>query len=88
MSSSLLNSAARGDLAAVKRILAEGGGDITEADKQGRTALLFAALNGHCKCVLWLLTEGGSSITEADEHGQTVWTHIKRRVQTSAPSEL
>jgi ankyrin repeat protein len=86
--SSLLEPAAKGDLEAVKRILANEGGNVKESDKQGRTALLWAALNGKFKLVLWLLTEGGSNILEADEHGQTVWTHIKRRVQTAAPAEL
>jgi ankyrin repeat protein len=43
----------------------EGGSQIQEAEKFGRTALLWASLGGHLSTVKWLLKEGGANIEDA-----------------------
>jgi ankyrin repeat protein len=74
--SGLLYYARIGDLAKMKRLLAEGRADITERDDEGRTALSWAAAGDHLATVRWLLNEGGSKITERDGGGRTAlaWT--------------
>jgi hypothetical protein len=71
----------------MKMLLAQGG-NVQVHDARGRTSLLVAAYRGHITMVHWLLVEGCASIKDIDEHGQTVWTFIKRRVQTAAAAEL
>ena len=68
---SLYNAARKGNLPRARWLLTEGGARVTEADANGKTALLCAAQNGHLDMVRWLLTEGGARVSETDRHGST-----------------
>jgi ankyrin repeat protein len=67
MSHQLLEAARNGDLAAIKRLHAEGV-DVTERDAYGFTAIILAAMHGHAATVKFL-QEAGASVTEKDDHG-------------------
>jgi hypothetical protein len=63
----LLDAAARGDLATIKRLLDEGA-RVSKRDVLGITALMAAALNGHSTTVK-CLQAAGASITEKSNIG-------------------
>jgi ankyrin repeat protein len=65
----LLLASASGDLAAVKKIIAEGA-DVNATDGTGRTALIEAAWAGHADVVKFLV-EKGAKVTIADNAGFT-----------------
>jgi ankyrin repeat protein len=67
----LLLSAVDGDLATIKRLLADGTADINERTRDGSSALTLAALEGHLSTVQWLLVAGGSRICEKNARGDT-----------------
>ena len=66
---SLIRASADGDLAAVKRLVAEGV-DINAADARGRTALLEAAWGGY-RDIVSLLLEKGAVVNRPDSSGFT-----------------
>jgi hypothetical protein len=69
--SGLLDAAFDGDLATVKRLLADGTASINECDEFGSSAFLVGAAGGQLATVQWLLELGGSSIGERDQGGRT-----------------
>ena len=66
----LCGAASRGDLAEVKRLLAEGVA-VDAKDGQGRTALTSAALAGHGKVVEWLIKQKADVNLLAGKGGDT-----------------
>ena len=66
---SIVRASAKGDLAQVKKLLADGA-DINSADLKGRTALIEAAWGGYTDIVK-LLVESGADIDCADSSGFT-----------------
>ena len=46
---SLIDASARGDVTAVKKLLAEDGADVNQANKYGWTPLWSASYNGHTR---------------------------------------
>ena len=64
---SIVRASAKGDLAQVKKLLAEGA-DINSADSKGRTALIEAAWGGYID-VVKLLIEQGADVDCADMSG-------------------
>jgi hypothetical protein len=67
-----LHDAARdGDLATIKRLLADGTASIDERTEDGNTALTLAAGGGQIATIKWLLEFGGSSISEKCRLGRT-----------------
>jgi ankyrin repeat protein len=67
--SALLDAAADGDLATIKRLHAEGV-DMTERDKYGSTTFMVAAAHGHTATVKFLQASG-ASITERNNGGHS-----------------
>jgi ankyrin repeat protein len=65
----LLRASAKGDLAAVKKFVAEGA-DVNAADGLGRTPVIEASWGGH-EDVVKYLTEKGANINAADNAGYT-----------------
>jgi uncharacterized protein len=65
----LLRASAKGDLAAVKKFVADGA-DVNAADGLGRTAVIEAAWGGHGDVVKYL-AEKGANINAADNAGYT-----------------
>jgi ankyrin repeat protein len=68
-SMNLLRASAKGDLAAVKKFVAEGA-DVNAADGLGRAPLIEAAWGGHAEVVKYL-AEKGTNINAADNAGYT-----------------
>jgi ankyrin repeat protein len=66
---SIVRASTMGDLAQVKKLLADGA-DINTVDPKGRTALLEAAWGGHTEIVK-LLIERGADVNCADSSGFT-----------------
>lgn len=66
---SIVRASAMGDIAQVKKLLADGV-DINTADPKGRTALIEAAWGGHTEIVK-LLVERGADVNCADSSGFT-----------------
>jgi ankyrin repeat protein len=62
-----LHAASRWELAAIKRLYAEGV-DVTERGEQGFTAIMLAAMNGHIATVKFLQA-AGATINERNENG-------------------
>lgn len=65
----LMKACSKGDLAAVKKILAEGA-DINAVDSSGRTPLIEASWGGHADIVKFLI-EKGADINATDKSGFT-----------------
>jgi ankyrin repeat protein len=65
----LLRASAKGDLAGVKKLVAEGA-DVNAADGSGRTSLLEAVWAGHLDVVKFLV-EKGAQVDLADKAGYT-----------------
>jgi ankyrin repeat protein len=65
----LLRASARGDMAAVKKFVAEGA-DVNGADGIGRVPLIEAAWGGHADVVKYLV-EKGAAVNAADNAGYT-----------------
>ena len=65
----LLRASAKGDLAAIKKLVADGA-DVNAADTKGRTPLLEAAWAGHAEVVKYL-AEKGAKVDAADAAGYT-----------------
>ncbi len=61
-------AAERGDLATLRRALADGATDIDQPDASGRTALMIAAERNHSRYVRTLL-EAGAALTLEDRNG-------------------
>jgi hypothetical protein len=69
------------DVAIVEWLVAEGWADISEADDDGFTALLYAAgrlTNENVDMFQWLLECGGADITNTTPDGQKVWKLVER----------
>jgi ankyrin repeat protein len=65
----LLRASSKGDLAAVKKLVADGS-DVNAADTKGRTPLIEAAWAGHADVVKYLI-EKGAKVDAADSAGYT-----------------
>ncbi|MBN1129084.1 MAG: ankyrin repeat domain-containing protein [Chitinispirillaceae bacterium] len=65
----LLRASAKGDLAAIKKFVADGAG-VNTADPGGRTPIIEAAWGGHADIVKYLL-EKGADIDAVDNTGYT-----------------
>jgi hypothetical protein len=73
----LLNAALHGDIARMKRLLAEGA-DINEVDTyNGCGVVCFAAWGRQFAALSWLFVEGGASINQVGNFAnETVWAFI------------
>ena len=58
------------DVTAVKKLLAEDGADVNQADKDGWTPLYCASINGHTE-VVRLLLHAGADFNQANKNGRT-----------------
>ena len=82
---SLIDASARGDVTAVKKLLAEDGADVNQASKIGWTPLYSASYDGHTKYstplnvasqnghteVVRLLLHAGADVNQATKNGNT-----------------
>ena len=71
-----------GDLARVKRLLAEGA-SMTERDSGGRTVLVWAAVGGNVATVEYLILGRGASITEVSTARWNVLHHAAAKGHTA-----
>jgi hypothetical protein len=86
--SELFDAAFDGDIARMKRLLAQGA-DITERDNVGWGVLLFAAANTQYTAMQWLLTEAGASMFELGDHAnERLWDELNLEHQTSDAAQL
>jgi hypothetical protein len=69
--SGLLDAAFDGDLATIKRLLADGTARIDEREGGGNSALIVGAAGGQLATVQWLFVSGGSNIRERNNEGLT-----------------
>lgn len=67
---SVFDAASEGDINALRQLLSDEPGLVTQADARGRTLLNLAALHGHVE-VCAALTDAGADVNVADEDGET-----------------
>jgi ankyrin repeat protein len=84
---SVFDAASEGDIGALRRLLSDEPGLVTQTDARGRTPLNLAALHGHVE-VCAALTDAGADLNLADKEGETPLHSAIRRNHPAVASFL